>query len=117
MIVKKIMTRVYVNEIDPAIDFYERLLNVKCGLRFVFQQTNLELAGVGNILIIAGTDEALAPFKSTNATFIVDSVAEFKDFLLENGGVIIHDIRQVPTGFNMTVKHNDGCVVEYVEHR
>ena len=78
---------------------------------------NLELAQVGNILILCGTDEALKPFMETKATFLVDSIMEYKDFLLKNGATIIRDLKEVPTGINMTVKHLDGTIVEYVEHR
>jgi predicted enzyme related to lactoylglutathione lyase len=115
MIVKRIMTRIYVHEMDAAIRFYEQLMNDKCGIRFAYQQANLEIAQVSSILIIAGTDEALKPFRTTSATFAVDSVAEFKAFLLANGGSVVRDIQAVPTGLNMTMQHPDGSMVEYVE--
>ncbi|MFT8316161.1 MAG: hypothetical protein ABF633_18200 [Clostridium sp.] len=78
---------------------------------------NLELAQIGNILILSGTDKALKPFKDTKATFLVDSVIEFKEFLLNNEAVIVRDIKKVPTVMNLTVKHLDGTVIEYVEHK
>jgi len=86
-------------------------------LRFKYSQVNLQLAQVGNILIISGSAEALKPFKDTQATFLVDSIIEFKDFLLNNGAIVIRDLKEVPTGMNMTVKHLDGTIVEYVEHK
>jgi predicted enzyme related to lactoylglutathione lyase len=117
MIVRKIMTRIYVNEINQAIDFYEKLLGEKCSMRFEYHELGLELASINNILIIAGMDKSLAPFKSTSATILVDSISEYKEFLLRNQAEIIKDIQRVPTGFNMTVKHKDGIIFEYVEHR
>jgi len=48
---------------------------------------------------------------------LVDSISEYKDFLIQNGVVIIRDIQQVPTGLNMTVKHKDEVIIEYVEHK
>lgn len=115
MTVKQILSRIYVNDMDAAISFYEGLLGEKCQNRFKYPQASLEIARINNILIIAGTDEALKPFKDTNATFSVDSLEEFKTFLLNNGAEIIRDIQQVPTGWNMTVKHKDGLQVEYVQ--
>jgi predicted enzyme related to lactoylglutathione lyase len=112
----KILTRIYVNEIQTAIDFYEKLTNEKCASRFEYKQAKLEIARVNNLLIIAGSDEALEPFRNTVATILVDSVTEYKDFLINNGATILQDIQQVPTGFNMTIRHNDGVVIEYVEH-
>jgi predicted enzyme related to lactoylglutathione lyase len=113
---RKILTRIYVNEIQTAIDFYEKLTNEKCASRFEYEQARLEIARVNNLLIIAGSDEALKPFKSTVATILVDSITEYKDFLINNGATILQDIQQVPTGFNMTIRHNDGVIIEYVEH-
>ena len=117
MKVKQILNRFYVRDINQAIEFYENILNEKCSLRVNYTQVNLELAQVGNILILSGSDEALKPFKDTQATFLVDSIIEFRNFLLNNGASIIRDIKEVPTGLNMTVKHLDGSIVEYVEHK
>lgn len=117
MKVNQILNRFYVHKMNEAVEFYEKLLNAKCSSRFQYPQANLELARIGNILLICGSDEALQPFKDTKATFLVDSIIEYKDFLLDNGGTIIRDLREVPTGINMTVKHLDDTIVEYVEHR
>lgn len=117
MKIKKILTRLYVHDINIAIDFYKKLLNEDCDLRFKYTEINLELAQIGNILILSGTNEALKSFKDTKATFLVDSVIEFREFLLNNGAVIVRDLKKVPTGMNLTVKHLDGTVIEYVEHK
>jgi predicted enzyme related to lactoylglutathione lyase len=116
MKIKKIMTRIYANDINQAIDFYEKLLGEKCSMQFKYQELGLELASINSFLIIAGTDESLAKLKSTSATILVDSVSEYKEFLLRNQAEIIKDIQKVPTGFNMTMKHKDGIIIEYVEH-
>jgi len=69
------------------------------------------------MLLIAGTDEALASVRKTQVTYVVDSVAEFEEHLKQHGGEILPSPKPVPTGFNMRVRHPDGCVVEYIEHR
>lgn len=117
MKIKKSLNRFYVHDMDEAINFYERIFNEECKSRFKYPEANLELAHVGNLLIISGSDEALEPFKDTQATFLVDSITEFKEYLLNNGAVIIRDLKEVPSGRNMTVKHFDGTIVEYVEHK
>jgi len=117
MKIKQILTRVYVNDINAAISFYEQLTNDKCSRQFEYKQAELEIASVNNILIIAGSDKALEIYKNTSATFLVDSVIEFREYLLKNGALVIRDIQQVPTGYNMTFKHKDGLIVEYVEHK
>lgn len=115
MKINQILNRFYVHNMDEAVEFYQKLLDDKCSLRFKYPQVDLELAQVGNVLLICGSDEALQPFRDTKATFSVDSIIEYKNFLLNNGATIIRDIRQVPTGLNMTIKHKDGTIVEYVE--
>ncbi|NMM65932.1 VOC family protein [Clostridium sp. P21] len=117
MEIKKVLNRFYVNDMEKAIKFYEKILNKKCSNIFKYSEASLELATVGNILIISGSDEALKPFKDTQATFLVDSIAQFKEFLLNNGATIIRDLKIVPSGMNMTVKHFDGTIIEYVEHK
>ncbi|HEY1407192.1 MAG TPA: VOC family protein, partial [Spirochaetota bacterium] len=67
MKILKIMNRFYVHDMDQAISFYEKLMNEKCSRRFTYQKVNLELASVGNILLICGTDEAVKPFVTTNS--------------------------------------------------
>ncbi len=115
MQITQILTRIYVNEIEPAIFFYEELTDEKCTNRFEYKQADLEIAKVGNFLIIAGSDEALTPFRDTSATLSVDSLYDYKELLIKNGSTVIKDIQQVPTGFNMIIKHKDGSVFEYVE--
>lgn len=117
MKIKQILNRFYVHDIEQSIEFYEKVLDKKCNLRFKLPEVNLELAQIADILIIGGNEEALKPFKDTKATFLVDSIVEFKDFLLDNGAEVIRDLKEVPTGMNMTIKHLDGTIVEYVEHK
>lgn len=117
MIIKQILTRIYVKDMNTAVDFYEHLTNNKCANRFEYKQAGLEIASINNLLIIAGTEKSLEPIIGTSATFLVDSLSEYRDFLIQNGAEIIRDIQQVPTGLNMTIKHRDGVIVEYVEHK
>lgn len=116
MRVIKTLTRLYVRDLDSALSFYEWLLNVKSNLRFRYPEMHLELVLVGDLLLIAGTEEALKPFRNTVATFIVDSVDEFQSQLERSGAKVLRGPREVPTGRNMTVLHPDGSIIEYVEH-
>lgn len=74
------------------------------------------MAKIGDILLIAGSDEALKPFRSTQATFLVDFLDEFKAHLKGKGAEILRVPDIVPIGRNMTVKHSNGSVIEYMEH-
>jgi predicted enzyme related to lactoylglutathione lyase len=112
----KTLSRLYANDLNTALEFYEELLDTPVAMRFNMPQIGLELAQVGDILLIAGSDEALKPFRSTQATFLVDSVDEFKAYLEEKGAKLIRGPNKVLTGRNMTVRHPDGSIIEYVEH-
>lgn len=117
MRVLKIFSRVYVGDIDLAISFYEKLLNEKCVQRFKYAEMDLELANIGQLIIIAGSDSALQQFRETSATFIVDSVTDVKNFILNENGTVVRDIRTVPTGYNLTMRNADGSVIEYVQFK
>ena len=116
MKILKTLSRLYINDLNSALEFYEELLGTPAAMRFEIPQIGLELAQIGDILLIAGSEEALKPFRSTQATFLVDSLDEFKAYLEEKGAEIIRGPDKVPTGRNMTVRHPDGAVIEYVEH-
>lgn len=116
MKILQILSRFYVTDLDQTLEFYEALLGTSAAMRFEIPQIGLELAQIGNILLIAGSEETLKPFRITQATFLVDSLDEFRTFLEEKGADIIRGPAEVPTGRNMTVKHPDGSVIEYVEH-
>ena len=108
--------RVYVTEMNDSLKFYEELLGETATLRFTHPVARLELAVVGNILILAGSNEALTPFRSTQATLKVDSIHQFHKFLVHAGCKVIRDLSRVATGTNLTVQHPDGSIFEYVEH-
>ena len=115
MKILKCLTRVYVDNIENAIQFYEKLFGEKCRVRFLYPEFSLELAQVRDFLILAGSEENLKLFKETVATLLVDNVGEVKEFILENGGSMVKDIKKVPTGQNLTMKGPDGTSIEYVQ--
>lgn len=117
MRVLEILPRVYVNDLSAALPLYESLLGDKAGLRFSMPDLHLELASVRGLLLIGGSEEALRPFRQTSATFLVDDLDAYRSRLLAAGATIVRDRREVPTGWNLTARHPDGTVIEYVQHR
>jgi predicted enzyme related to lactoylglutathione lyase len=109
---KKTLARVYTNDPDRAIRFYESLTGTKALSRFGMPAAGLELAVVNDILIICGNDDALQQFRQTDATFLVDSLEEFHRVLVACGATVLHPPQPVPAGINMTVRHPDGSVFE-----
>lgn len=118
MKILKILTRIYLSsdQLETSVAFYEALFGERCGVRFNYPEAHLELAQVGSFLLLAGPEVVLEPFRATRATFRVDSITEWKDFLLQSGATLLKGPTQVPTGMNMLVKHPDGVCIEYVQH-
>ncbi len=116
MKILKILHRVYTDSMDKTLPFYETLLGEKAGNQFHYEERHLDLAQVGSLLILAGSEKALLPIRDTSLTFLVDSIQEFMDYLESQPVKILEPPRKVPTGWNMRVQHPDGLIIEYVEH-
>lgn len=118
MKILKVMARSYVMpaDLDDTIAFYERLLGEKCEIRFPIPALGIEIAAVGAIHIIAGTEERLAPFRKVRAAFFVDSVSEYKKELERLGANIRQPPEQGPFGMFMIAEHPDGMTVEYADN-
>jgi predicted enzyme related to lactoylglutathione lyase len=119
MKVLNILVRRYLplDRFDDAIAFHESLIGQKARLRFDYPEYQLKLAQVASILFIGGTEQSLAPFVATHATFMVDDIEAFATHLPTIGAEVLEAPKAVPTGWNMLVRHPDGMRVEYVEHR
>lgn len=104
--------RVYVDDLDTALPTFQALTGTDPAMRFTY--LDLELAGIGPFLLIAGTPEALAPFRATHATVTVDSIDEVTELVAREGGEVVDGPNEVPTGHNMTVRHPGGSLIEYV---
>ena len=115
----RVLIRVFVppGELGQSIDFYERLQETSADAKFAFPEKELALAVVGGFLIIEGSEQALAPFRSTTGTLLVADVQPYYDRLVAAGAEIIFPLQQVPTGAAFNARHPDGTVVEYVHHR
>jgi predicted enzyme related to lactoylglutathione lyase len=105
--------RVYVDDLDAALPTFVGLTGEQPRLRFSYGE--LELARIGGYLLLAGSPEALAPFRGTQATTIVDSLDGVLDLVRRHGGDILSGPKDVPTGRNLTVRHPGGATIEYVE--
>ncbi|GAA2388390.1 VOC family protein [Nonomuraea africana] len=105
--------RVYVDDLDTALPTFAALTDSRPGLRFAYR--DVELASIGGYLLVAGSPEALAPFRNVQATTIVDSLDEVFAVVEQEGGETLDGPNEVPTGRNLTIRHPGGAVIEYVE--
>ena len=63
----------FVNDLDAAIEFYTRLLGQSVQRRFAVAAKGIEVARIGDVLLIGGPNEALAPLRAISATLRVDT--------------------------------------------
>ncbi|GAA2710294.1 hypothetical protein GCM10010315_09910 [Streptomyces luteosporeus] len=107
------LARVYVDDLDVALPTFVALTGEQPRLRFSYR--DLDLASVGDYLLLAGSEEALAPYRGTHATAIVESLDQVLELTEQHGGKILDGPNEVPTGRNMTVLHPGGATIEYVQ--
>ncbi|GAA1902314.1 glyoxalase/bleomycin resistance/dioxygenase family protein [Streptomyces durmitorensis] len=103
--------------LESVTAFYEQLLGVQRDMWFTYPDLDLALAAVGGFLLIEGTDESVAPFRSTAGTLLVDRVQPYLERLTAAGAEITEALKPVPTGAGFSARHPDGTIIEYVEHR
>jgi predicted enzyme related to lactoylglutathione lyase len=121
MRILKVMPRAYADEgeMDALIAFYETILGAKCQLRFPVLSLGLEIASVGlpgsSIHLLAGSEEALKPFRPAQATFFVDSVPNAAEELKNLGAELIHGPLHAPGGWYLIARHPDGLLAEYID--
>lgn len=117
MQILQVITRLYLNreQLEASVSFYESLFGERCHLRATYPG-DIEAVQVGPLLLMAGPDQALEPFRATQANFLVDSLNEWKDFLEKRGATFIEEPHQAPTGPEMRVKHPDGIAIKYIQY-
>lgn len=116
----KILKTAYRRYVSPevfesTIEFYEDLQELACERRLSFAHLGIEVAVVGAFIVLAGSDQALAPVRHVEAALIVDSLDAFASLLRRAGADVPEAFHCTPAGRNMTVRHTDGLVVEYFE--
>ncbi|GAA3766841.1 VOC family protein [Terriglobus aquaticus] len=100
---------------ETAIQFYETLQGVPCERRVHIDETNVDAAKVGGVLLLGADQETLDTLRLVTAVYYVDSLDESYSCLKTNGAEILHGPQTVTGGRNLTARHPDGLIVEYFE--
>ncbi|AKG33874.1 VOC family protein [Paenibacillus durus] len=111
----KMYARIYVNDLKPALAHVELMTGMKLDWHEGIPELGLELVGIADLLIIAGSNESLAPFRETQATFVVKDI----DFTIREiesvGAEIINGPFDAPNGRGFNARHKNGAVIEYIQ--
>src|SRR5579883_1784278 len=113
-----ILTRLYLEreQLAESIAFYEAQFSTQCSLRESYSHIGVEAAQIGPLLLLAGSQQALEPFKDAKANFLVDSLADWQEFLMHHDATLLEEPKQAATGWEMRVRHPDGNCVKYIEY-
>ncbi|MFY1679478.1 MULTISPECIES: VOC family protein [unclassified Streptomyces] len=106
--------RVYVDDLDRAIPFYEGLAGTEA-LRF--ERGGVEAAAVGCFLVMSGAEAQLELLRKISATVAVTDVEEAGHRLGALGAEIVAGPMATPAGRSLVARHPDGAVYEYVDRR
>ncbi len=106
--------RICVSDLDAGIAAMAASGVTGVRLRFG-HAAGLQLALVGDVLLLAGTAEQLDPFRATDVTVVVDDLDAAAAEAQRAGAVTTREPADQATGRNVTVAFPAGPVVEFVE--
>jgi len=113
LMILKTYARVFTTDLAAALPLYQQLVGREPDLQFAFGEW--ELVALGDLLLIGGTTEALAPIRGSHGPLVVDDLVATQHQLTQAGAVITQPISPTPTGTMLYARHADGTVMEYVQ--
>jgi predicted enzyme related to lactoylglutathione lyase len=111
-IVDSVLARVPVEDIELALPLYVALSGTSDIRRFSFR--DVELAWVGNFLLLCGPPESMEDYQRV-ATLIVNDIGAAVTAVEANGGTVLEGPAEAPNGPRMIARHGDHAVFEYTE--
>ena len=108
---------VHPDELDDAIALYESVLGAACDARMPMPDAGLELAIVGNVLLIGNPGTPGEAARATAFTLLVASVPDHVAALERAGAAITEPVATGPAGRRARVRLPDATLVEVIDHR
>lgn len=109
----KTYARLWVADLDASLPLLEQLVGRGPDARFPFG--DVELAAIGDFLVIAGTPEALEPHRQATGPVIVEDLDALEAAVVAAGATITQQAQPSETGRFLYARHADGSLVEYVQ--
>lgn len=107
-----------VADLDEQIHYYERLLGTPADLRMPIPDFGgLELAAVGNLLLIASARSFTPIQRRTSYSLIVPSLRAQLALLSDTGTSVLEPTEAILPGARARVRYPGGTLAELVEHR
>lgn len=115
MSVLKTYLRVFTTDLAASLAVLEKLFGRGPDYRFKMPEAGLEIVGIGDCCLVAGTAERLAPLRATQGPLVVDDLAATKALLSSLGAVMTAPEAESETGRYVYFRHPDGTTLEYVQ--
>ncbi|MFE2109918.1 VOC family protein [Kitasatospora sp. NPDC059463] len=113
MPILKTYARLWADGLDHSLPLLRTLTGAEPDLLFRFHE--IELAAIGDFLVIAGPPSERAKYAHASATVVVSDLDELSEALEAAGAVVTTPETASPTGRFLYARHADGAEVEYVE--
>ncbi|MFE2162369.1 VOC family protein [Streptomyces lydicus] len=113
MTILKTYARLWTEDLDRALPLLEQLTGAQVDLRLTFHA--VELAVLGDFLVIAGPADERAKYAHASATVIVEDLDDLRTTLKAAGATLTTPATAGPTGRFLYARHVDGAEIEYVE--
>ncbi|MEV7382532.1 VOC family protein [Streptomyces lydicus] len=113
MTILKTYARLWTEDLDRALPLLEQLTGAQVDLRLTFHA--VELAVLGDFLVIAGPADERAKYAHASATVVVEDLDDLRATLKAAGATVTTPATAGPTGRFLYARHVDGAEIEYVE--
>jgi hypothetical protein len=112
MIVRQVLARVFVDDLDRALPTYRRLSGGAEVRRFAFRE--VRLAWIGSFLLLQVPADRRADYERV-ATLLVQDMEAARSAVEAGGGVVLDGPASGPNGLRMIARHGDEAVFEYIQ--
>lgn len=113
MTILRTYARLWSDNMDAALPLLTRLTGERPHLRLPFHA--IELAAIGDFLVIAGPAEERAKYAHASATVVVDDLDTLRTALTDADATVTTPPTPAPTGRFLYARHADGAEIEYVQ--
>ncbi|GLU49935.1 VOC family protein [Nocardiopsis ansamitocini] len=109
----KTYARLWADDLDRTLPLLRSLVGRGPDLRFAFE--GVELAAIGDFLVVAGPPGVRARYAHASATVVVSDLDELTRELAAHGAEVTTPEAASATGRFLYARHAGGAEVEYVE--
>lgn len=111
----KTYLRLFTEDLDQSLVLLEQLVGRGPDYRFQMPELHLEIAGIGDFCVTAGTAAVLKPLRASQGPLVVDDLVATEALLVAGGAVVTKPVAESATGHYFYVRHPDGSEIEYVQ--